>query len=66
MLNNRKKIVILNANTALFVHEAEDNAVDNIITTEEKKKSSKVSQKIEKDVSELHNNKSDKVENENK
>ena len=36
-----------------------------IISIEEKKKSSKVSEKLEKDAAKLHNNKGNKVENKN-
>ena len=56
MLHDRKKIVMLNENAVPFVYKAQDNAVDNIETTEEKKKSSKVSETLKKDVAKLHNN----------
>ena len=46
------------------MHKAQDNAVDNITTTIEKKKSSKISEILDNDVTKLHNNKGDKVENE--
>ena len=45
--------------------KAEDNAGDNITTSEEKKQSRKLLE-IEKDVAKLYTNKGDKVENKNK
>ena len=56
---------MLNANAAPFACEAQDNAADSIKSTAEKKKSKNVSEKVEKDLSQLHNNKGDKVENDN-
>ena len=64
MLHDGKKIVMLNANATPFLYKAQDNVVDNIKITEEKKQSEKVSE-IEKDVTKLYINKGDKVENEN-
>ena len=61
MLHDRKKILMLNTNAATFAYKAQDNAVDNITSTEEKKKSTKVLVKLEKDVAKLHNNKGNKV-----
>ena len=66
MLCERKKMVILNANAIPLVCKVQDNLVDSITTTEERKKSSKVSETLEKDITKLHNSKGDKVENENK
>ena len=61
MLYDRKKKVMLNTKTALFVHKVQDNIVDNTSTTEEKKQSSKGSETLEKDIDKLHNNKDNKV-----
>ena len=46
-LHNEKKIVILHANTASFMCKAQDNAVANRTSTTEKKKSSKVLEKLD-------------------
>ena len=64
-LCDRKKTVILKTNDTPFVYEAQDNAAAKIVSTAEKKKNSKVLEKLEKDVATLHNNKSNKVENKN-
>ena len=61
MLYNRNEMVSLNSNTAPFMSKAQDNAVDNITTNEEKTKINKISEKLENDVTKFHNNKDNKV-----
>ena len=62
MLCDVKKTVMLNANAPTFVHEAKEKAADNKTSAAEKERSRNVSEKVDKDVSQVNNsNKSNNV-----
>ena len=65
MLNDGTKKVLLNTTAAPYVCEVQDAVEANITRDTEKKKGSKVLEKLEKDVAKAHNNNDNKVENEN-
>ena len=56
MLQEGKKTVMLNANAPTFVHEAKVKAADNKTSTAEKERSRNVSEKVDKDIVQVHNN----------